>query len=923
MKPKSYDEIKSVIMMFLRRRDSVTVEDVAEETRNTVSVFKLSDSIDTRALQEDILTTFNVWQPDHAILRDRKHVDWLPSKRAEISWGFWKRYRDYLEQERNWPSSVVSKLDSITDSILGDIGDPFESTPWDRRGMVVGDVQSGKTANYTGLICKAVDAGYKLVIVLAGMTNDLRSQTQARLDREFLGFESELGKRHSVGSVIGVGKIASEEELIAQPMTYGGKTGDFRAKVSANIQLGGNPLLLVVKKNRSVLDRIQKWAYGQAELNPNSGEKTVRNVPLLFLDDEADYASVNTKSMDEDPTSINKAIRKILKTFDKSSYVAYTATPFANIFISPDELDDESSIQYGRDLFPRNFIYYVTPPDNYIGASKIFGFGGLIDGSDTEEESLPLIRSADDAEEVFAPNHKKSLQINELPASMIEALDVFFLSCAARRRRGQVDVHNSMLIHVSRYNDVQAQILDLVKEYLIFARQLVEYRTGDQANAYLARLKSLWQHDFVQTTDKINSLELSPQFRTIDWYEVLGELPDAMAKIQARGINGEASGVLDYDDHATGLNVVAVGGDKLSRGLTLENLSVSYYTRTARNYDTLLQMGRWFGYRPGFLDLCRLYTTQELVGWYQHIAMASEELKQEFQLMERSNLTPEEYGLKVRTHPDGLNITAANKLRHGQTMRVGYSGHLAQTTVFERDHAIQNANFEFTASWLNSLGAHQEEQNGTIIWRHRRLQEIVSFLDGFTTYALARTQDTDLLTRYIQKVGGYGELTDWTVAMISSATARNHREIAGFRVGLVRRSDPEIDGAKSKRFFIAKKSNILSPSDEYIDLKSMGLYDRAYDQTIQAWEDRAIKAKKKPAKPSGPFIRNVRPAQNGLLLLYPLDNKELKYCGDTRVEVPIMGFVFSFPMSNRNETVDYQVNTMYWRERYGSDESDE
>jgi len=929
MNPYSYDELKSMILKRLRSKDNVTAADVSAETAVMMSAFRqagLVDGINEEALRLDILSTVNVWQPDPSVLRDKKHVDWLPQRKAAITWGFWNRYRRYLEEEKNWPAAVTTRLHTITDSILGDIGNPADKVGWDRRGMVVGDVQSGKTANYTGLICKAVDAGYKLVIVLAGMTNDLRSQTQSRLDKEFLGFESELGKLHGDGSIIGVGKIEDHANLIAQPLTYSGKDGDFRSKTSANLKLGGNPLLLVVKKNRSVLDRIQKWIESQAVTNPETGEKIVKAVPLLFLDDEADNASVNTKSPDEDPTSINRAIRKILKSFHRSAYVGYTATPFANIFILPDDEDADSIKQFGRDLFPKNFIYYINPPDNYVGAPTIFGFGNHLDDIEEVDESLPLIRGADDAEHIFTPKHKKNLEVDSLPESMIEALNAFFITCAARRVRGQKDVHNSMLIHVTRYNAVQQQVMHLVNEHLVHAQRMIEYRTGQQAEEYVGKLKRLSEEDYLPTTQAVAAQDETGLIQPLAWDEVLAELPSAILKIQVRGINGEAKGVLDYDDNRqTGLHVIAVGGDKLSRGLTLENLSVSYYTRPAKNYDTLLQMGRWFGYRPGFLDLCRLYTTDELVGWYQHIAMASEELKREFQLMERSNLTPDDYGLRVRTSPDGLNITAANKLRHGQKMRVAFSGQLAQTTVFSKDEILQGQNFVHTSQWIDALAAPTDEQGKSLVWRNRSTDDVLAFLSGFQTHPLARKADTGLLIKYVQKVNAYGELSSWTVVLVSSSTAKNERSIGGHNIGLVRRSEATADptSGEPSGLYMLRNANILNPPDEYIDLKLIGGYDSAYAETVKAWKEGLIKAKTEPKNASGPFVRAERPASNGLLLLYPLDPAEVECPAGSRVESPIVGFALSFPKGARDEKIEYHVNTQYWQDRYGESESDD
>lgn len=916
-----YDEVKKHVVMSLRDKPMPQADQIKQHIAAVVQMQRQlgrTEEVDEGALFREILSQVNTWQAEPSVLRDKKHTPWLPERKASIEWNFWKRYRQYLEEEKGWPAKpVTTRLDTVTDSILGDIGNPAQHGQWDRRGMVVGEVQSGKTANYTGLICKAVDAGYKLIIVLAGMTNDLRSQTQSRLDAEFLGFESEVGKLHGNRSRIGVGLIDTPGQLIAHPLTYSSHDGDFRANKSANLQLGGSPLLLVVKKNTSVLKRILAWAENQGKIHPETGKRIVDNVPLLLLDDEADNASVNTKKPDEDPTQINKAIRLILNAFQQRSYVGYTATPFANIFILPDE---EDKSQYGDDLFPKGFIYYISPPSNYVGPAQLFGLTEDLDGGDNTTEGLPLIRTeADDAETIFPLSHKKELVVDELPESLIKALQSFIITCAARRVRGQKEVHNSMLIHVTRFNLVQRQVMDLVNTELVSMLRMIEYNTGAQAVKFLTELQELWESDYIPTYEKIVGIYEDPQLIPLQWKDVCSELFNAVSKIQVRGINGDAGGALDYDNNPTGLNVIAIGGDKLSRGLTLEGLSVSYYIRPAKNYDTLLQMGRWFGYRPGYVDLCRLYTTEDLVAWYEHIAVANEELRREFNFMELSRKTPEEYGLKVRTHPEGLNITAANKIRHGRSMRVSFSRSLAQTTIFHKDTKIHEENFAATDQWLKSLNQPAEIGKKRVVWNNITAAKVINFLENYVSHPLCRQVEGDLLIKYIQKLQGYAELTTWTVALVSNSMSRaTPAKIGGHDIGLLYRAD---DTPKDDSMYMLKKSNILSPEDEQIDLTE-GEKAKALADNIAAFERGETRSKKKPERPSGPFIRSVRSPQNGLLLIYPLDPGLLEKKFTT---TPIVGFAFSFPESSRGEAsaIEYQVNTKYWRDRYGEEDDDD
>ena len=652
----------------------------------------------------------------------------------------------------------------------------------------------------------------------------------------------------------------------------------------------------------------------QGKLHPKTGKRIVDNMPLLLLDDEADNASVNTKNKDEDPTRINQAIRLILNAFQQKSYVGYTATPFANIFILPDE---EDTSKYGPDLFPSGFIYYITPPSTYVGPAKLFGLSEDLDGGSNTTRGLPLIRKANDAVDVFPLSHKKDLGVSRLPKTLIEALRSFVLTCAARRVRGQKDVHNSMLIHVTRFNHVQQTVMDLVSTELIEMQRMIEYGTGQQATRLMEAMEKLWIEDFLPTTKSVMKSVDDPQLIDVTWKDVRRELFPAITRILVRGINGEAKGVLDYENHPTGLNVIAVGGDKLSRGLTLDGLSISYYIRPAKNYDTLLQMGRWFGYRPGYIDFCRLFTTDDLLGWYEHIAVANEELRREFNIMELTHQRPIDYGLKVRTHPDGLNVTAANKIRHGRKMQVSFSGHLSQTTIFHKNGKVHADNLQATENWLKTLSRPKVEKT-KVTWTGVSATQIVAFLEKYTSHPLCRKAETDLLAKYIEKLVGFGELKNWTVVVVSnSESAATPYTLAGHKIGLTTRADNTPDDSS---IYMLNKSNILSPKDEQVDLTDPQLA-AALAANIVAFEKGDTRSKT-PVSPSGPFIRGQRPAQNGLLLIYPLDPKKIT---KPILSKPIIGFAISFPESSKGKesAIEYQVNTTYWRDRYGEEDDDE
>ena len=629
---------------------------------------------------------------------------WLQQVKSKITWAFWDRYEEFLRLHEGLPGVTIRKLDETTDRVLGLLTNPLRAGPWDRRGMVVGDVQSGKTSHYIGLTAKAADAGYKLIIILAGFHNSLRSQTQVRLEEGFLGYDLSAVRGSRTRRTVGVGHINSAP--VANSITTRADDGDFKRQVANNFGItpGGAPLLFVVKKNWSVLQNLLTWVEFYADARDQQGRPYVRDVPLLVIDDEADQGSINTnlQEFDEfgepdrehDPTAINRSVRRLLHLFDQSAYVGYTATPFANIFIHE---KGETDAQ-GEDLFPRSFIVSLPTPSDHVGPARIFGYDV---GDDEPVEGLPIVRIVDDVVSIpeapveadtdwMPPRHKKDhvpmyRGADELPPTLREAIRVFVLSCAARAARGQVAEHNSMLIHVTRFTAVQARVTEQVGAELSDIQRRLRLGDGTSPDAILTELRELWERDFEPTSAAVNTAVPHPGAMFLEWDDVAPHITQAALSIQRpRKINGLAGEVLDYKTHEqTGLNVIAIGGDKLSRGLTLEGLTVSYFLRASKMYDTLMQMGRWFGYRPGYLDLCRLYTTSEMATWFAHIAEASDELRADFDRMAGSGGTPRDFGHRVKSHPLML-VTSRVKMRNGQAIDITFQGDISETIDFWR-----------------------------------------------------------------------------------------------------------------------------------------------------------------------------------------------------------------------------------------------
>ena len=873
----------------------------------------MAEGLDEAALVRELESLYTIWIGQPTFLDDQQgHEPWLPQQKADIHWDFWNRYQRYLEEEKGWSPFTVDRLEQLTDSILERLESPERRGAWDRRGMVVGQVQSGKTSNYTGLVCKAADAGYSLIIVLAGLHNSLRSQTQLRLDEGFLGRDSQLQRRASdtADAAMGAGKIPVGKYLLAHSGTSSAEKGDFNTKVAEQLGLvpGGNdPVLMVVKKNKSVLNNLIKWVVSlRGASDEQLGRKVVRNIPLLVIDDEADNASVNTGQVtldengkpldDQDPTAINGLIRKLLHSFEKSAYVGYTATPFANIFIHP----QIQANQYGEDLFPRHFIINLPAPSNYVGPVQVFGLDADSAADLDQADGLDIVRTVDDYQDCLPTGHKKDQVPAYLPGSLKEAMRAFILTCAVRIWRGQGTAHNSMLVHVTRYTDVQERVAQMVLDEITALQRHLRYGDGDAPNQVLDEFKYLWDTDYVPTSEAIIGTELLPDAVIPSWEAVSPLIYQAAARIQVKKINGTAKDILDYWENKNGLNVIAIGGDKLSRGLTLEGLSISYYLRASKMYDTLMQMGRWFGYRPGYLDLCRLYTTDELVEWYKHITIASEELRQEFDYMAKMSSTPEEFGLKVRTHPSGLIITGTNKMRSGVTMQLSFAGSISETSLFSKDDRINQKNFRVTEELVSSLGSHSRIERDNYIWEKVAPDKVVDFLSNYQAHPNARLANTARLVDYIKAQLRQNELVSWTIALISNVKADNHTTIAGLDVGLTLRKDAASDSSTEYRLV---KSRLLSPLDEMLDLS---LTTR--QEVLALTRERRREAGKPESSSStsdGKIVREMRPSIRGLLLLYPLDPEAIN------AQTPVVGFVISFPGSTNAVSVEYRVNPVY------------
>lgn len=625
--------------------------------------------------------------PGQSILADYDQDNWYTDRKAEIDSKFWTRYKNYLIDEKHFSPNVVSTLgeDTLDQKLMNYILDPkaHYATPVMKRGLIIGDVQSGKTSTYIGFLCKAADAGYKVFILLTGTIESLRKQTQERVEEGFIGID--MSSESKDGRRVGVG-------LDNQPIRAISMTSRVRDFVGDNdktvISLAGitDAIVFVIKKNTTTLQKLTKWL---VELNANPVTKKI-DMPMLMIDDEADNASINTSASKEDPTKINKLIRELASVFTVSNYVGFTATPFANVFIDPETTEKMET----QDLFPEDFIVALPTPSNYIGPNRIFAKDGEC------HNQLTYIRDAGREEEDGFPfyfKHKKEWT-GELPGSLTDAIYAFYIVNAIRDLRGDYNEHRSMLINISRFVAVQKYIKGEVEEIHKKAYRAIKFNLSADDDSLkdpvLAHIHRIWSEYYANTE--------------FSWEEVAGAMFSAIENIQIKVVNSsKTSEKLEYPKNDS-LRVIAIGGLALSRGLTLEGLIISYFYRNTSTYDVLMQMGRWFGYRKNYEDLFRIWTHKASADWYAEIAEATDELKKDMSRMRDLGLKPKDFGIRVRNNSDDLRITSYNKMRNSTDEYEirSYFGDVIETAYLNFNYASHINNYNAVSDLVDSCTEH-------------------------------------------------------------------------------------------------------------------------------------------------------------------------------------------------------------------------
>lgn len=762
-----------------------------------------SDEIEE--LITDKFLTIEVDKPK--VFEAEGYFPWLQDERKNIRWNFYDRYEKYLLEYKKWKPKAIADLKKSSDIILDHMANPKSDKLFDKKGLVIGDIQSGKTANYTAVINKAIDAGYKIVIVFAGLTRDLRNQTQNRLDSEVLGYET---KTHGKGNNIGVGLI---NPLNIEGLTYADEKkdfGDMKKFFSVHtLDKDVKPIVAIVKKNKSVLEHLDRFLTQSQSSCYTDGKL---DIPVLIIDDEVDQASVDTKDADdvENASAINKMIRTILSHLNRYSYVGYTATPFANVFVNPDR----------DDIYPKDFILCLPTNEDYCGIKEYFGVDALDENDDSSDHVHDLFVKISDYKDLFSTADKIDVQTSAdfLNKSLKDAIMSFIIASSVKKSRG-IEGFNSMLIHIARFKNPSTTLKPLVSNYIDELYNKLKYFYDKTIPAY----KKFWKENFAPVSER----RLGADFHD-NWESIKNFLIPTIESIQLniKVVNGDSEDLLDYSSTKTG-DYIVIGGDKLSRGLTLEGLVVSYYYRKSQAYDSLLQMGRWFGYRRGWIDVCRVFTTVRFMNDFITVGKVLQRFKADVQEMYDMHLNPREVGQRIMYSPN-LIPTARNKMKSTTKIKVSFSGGVQQVITFDRK--FRDDNLTLTNNFVASLGKGEVRPNRKVVFRHVSPETILDYLrkykDCSNYYGYGHISIGNWI-KYIENLNARGELKDWTVVLNSLRTQNdsNKINIGGYDIYKASRTLRD-DGNSSKfKLYTIKTNNDPTDFREVFDPNSKEYFE--------------------------------------------------------------------------------------------------
>ena len=765
---------------------------------------------------------------------------------------YFRGFVDFIYNTRKWSKNIAKNLSHASNKLLKRLPDPQKNDRFQYKGLVVGHIQSGKTANMSALIARAADHGYRFFIVLSGRYKDLRLQTQNRMDQGITG-KSESGL-----------KCVEYENKIPQwiRMTIAEMDGDFKSgTVDLEFRLN-TPKLAVIKKNTQVMEKlIQHLKSPTVELE---------KFPALIIDDECDDASIDIKYAEDDPepSKTNAKIRELLKIFPKYTYVGFTATPYANVLIDADAPED---------LYPKNFIAVLDEPKSYFGPRQLFGLGmtpSELSGDESNIPDLDVIRliSESDEQSISEPDHFS----DEVPEVIEKAILTYVLSCCGRMARGQQDKHFSMLIHPSHRMNIHEQYKQWVEKHVDFLKTVVQHPA--EAKECMKEAKKIWEEDFKKTSESTRSTEV------FDFDYIWRFAREIVDSIEIKVLNSNFQDTLEY--HKDKRRYIVVGGNKLSRGLTLEGLSVSLYLRPepsgGHKYDTLLQMGRWFGYREGYHDLTRIFVNPKVADDFSDLARVELELRENLKQYSRSQdpCTPLEIKPFIRAHHT-MSVTSDLKFGAGRQINISLQSGIMQTVDFPlNDIQALKKNQQIVKSWLKSLGEYSKDEiaKGGFTWKNIQPSQIINMIKAYTFGKQATRVNKSVLTNYIERQNKKNELTDWTVILPSgSGRGEPFPFISGVSTGKVIR---RLNKRKAERGTAIKV--LIDTNDRDSVYKNYKI---------------------------SPYPKHSTDPKKGALLIYVVDKKS--GAGTDKALFPnsegedIIGLAFVFPHSKSHATVEY------------------
>lgn len=900
-------------------------------------------------LHENLITV-NLSQ---SLVKEKKH--WLTDERKEkAGWinnenplgSYRTRYLEYL-RKLGRADNVIEDVSKSSISILEKIEDPLVNHRFQKKGLVVGSVQSGKTGNFNAVINSCIDLGYRLVIVLSGGMEDLRRQTQERIEKDVEGREVRQNEWNGVGNIAKFGGRFNTKEQIIIPTAI---DKDFNLNLSEADFALDKINVLVCKKNTSILRNILVW------LKRFATKEIIDNIPLLIIDDEADNASLNNLGHKgkEEATRINLQIRCILNLFAKSSYIGYTATPFANILQDRNEKPEKPYLAKVKNeeyefypignLFPEDFIELLSPPSNYIGPKNFFEtkisevkkIPSLITVVNDWYEEFPYRVWKDDPDrpyyfdleeltaelgseaEARKQIREESRAANrfdrfpkELPDSLKDAVKCFIISCAVRLKRKPAmkdsvlfQKHNSMLIHISRFTFWQDTTTELLNK---FFDELKKDLNNEPVNSPIYNdFRRVWNRYYIESIENGLIKDYLPEdyrdefMQQDDFGGILDYLILAVNGIEIVCANSNSKLNLDYSKEAK--NYIVVGGNRLSRGFTLEGLTINYFVRDTNYADSLLQMGRWFGYRPGYLDCCKLFTTIDTVESFDFSTSVIEDVEAQFSKMASKDRTPADFAIKVMNDPDVIKITRPSILKNAQTIKWSYSDKLDQTTKFVIDkERIETAWSNFTAyfgdkSYSDDFAAVRSFETDA--------DELCNILR--MPNAFLNPQHYEPLIAFIKDVKSRGILNRWSVAVRNRGQGKvvpHSQEIFGFEITpAVRRIDEKnnyrISEVVNSGVFTASgnSSNIITAGSDF----AFALTEEQRQEAERKFREERNGNKNYPEK----IYRNSLDKNHGVLIIYPIDMSEISNDDlikdffrnkNINTEIPLLGFAVGIP----------------------------